>query len=216
MNRARALALPLALGTVLALTACAADPEATDPTEPPTDAETGDTEAQAPAGGDVDPACLQGSWDTDLERLLEVQTAGVEVDDYEHEFSGSAVLTYDDGTMIREADELEVTQWFSVEGQQMESWMREHGTVTGTYTLDGDRLEISDLDSSDIEVQTRTEIEGEEVPAPEIDPADVFVDGMYFAECAGDELYLTPDLSELEAQGIEVDPADFRLVYHRR
>lgn len=217
MRRTRRPTLALATTTVLLLTACttqdAPAPAATDPGSP--DAATAAPTA-APAPADEEPlapataACLLGTWQLDLaamqddlRRVLAPGGGGVEV-----EVAGTTTYTFADGGAFSSAVDSSSTVTMSADGTALTSSATSAGDLTGTWALDGPTLVISDVDTSDLTVDTAATLDGEavEVPAGSAEDAiEVLPPTSSTATCGPDRLALVMSLVQDEdAAPVEV------------
>ncbi|WP_152667248.1 MULTISPECIES: lipocalin family protein [Cellulomonas] len=207
----RTPALAVTAAAALLLTACTGG--ADDPTSPGPTGPSGGSAGEASSAPEAVPAeplppataeCLAGTWRLDLAAMqddlaqlfaaadddaVEVTVSGTST--YEFEADGSFAATVDSTSgMTMRSDETELT-----------SRSESSGDLTGAWSLDGDRLTISDVDSSGLDVTTTAEMDGETLDVPPGAPEDAIEalpPTLSTATCSDDTLVLAADLTQDE------------------
>lgn len=135
---------------------------------PSTDAATPAAPAASPlppVEGGASPECLAGTWHLDLAAMqqdLQATTGeGVEV-----VVEGTTTYEFADGGVLRAEVDSTSGVTMSAGGERLTSSSRSTGTLTGTWSLDGDQLVVSDVDTSDLEVTTTATTDDEDVDVP--------------------------------------------------
>ena len=195
--------------------------EASPTTEPePTDAEpdaetetdTETTEPDPPAGGgDLagagDTACLAGTWlytGEEFERTfveMMSQAGGPSMGDIT--VKGDSTMTFDGSTLTQEYTSQEVTIDVDTDAMDMSMVMTMTGKTTGSYTVEGDIITITDVDTSDYQVASKVLVDGAEMPGLEDLGLDDVMSDVGTAEgtvqfgCVGDELTLMAIVPEM-------------------
>lgn len=207
--RVRPLALPVMAAGLLALTSCTAVMEDTDSTASPgtggSSPTASPTSSPSPTAS-ADAECLEGEWEGDLraaERsaLQTLQLGELQVEP-EVETSGESWVTFEDDTMTTEYREQSTTVTLTPadSDQELVATMTLDGTTTGSYTVEGDTLTVTDLDLSDLTTQNTAQLGGQEYELPGLEDvqADTLpVDTEFTFECSEDELRLTPVVDDV-------------------
>lgn len=240
MQVARTLTIPAVAVGLLTVASCTADtgtetdapspdtsetatPVATDPpsSPSPTAGDTGTTDAAQ---------CLEGEWEGELWGAQDgaLGTVGLGELQVEPEVatSGDSWVSFEDSTMTSQYEDRTTTVTLASEdalGEVVVTAVLD-GTVTGTYTAEGDTLTVSQVDVSGLTAENRAELAGQDYDLPGLEGADLdtlAVDTTFTFECSQDELRLTPtdvpvpDAAEGEVDAGEVEDA-VELVLTRR
>ncbi|ADG75645.1 hypothetical protein Cfla_2760 [Cellulomonas flavigena DSM 20109] len=161
---------------VLLLAACtggADDPDRPDgPVASPGAATSDAATPAAPAASPLPPVeggasaeCLAGTWQLDLaamqQGLQAAAGAGAEV-----VVDGTTTYEFADGGVLRVEVDSTSGVTLTAGDERLTSSSRSTGTLTGTWSLDGDQLVVSDVDTSDLDVTTTATTDDEDVDVP--------------------------------------------------
>ena len=174
MRRPPVLTLPATLLTVVVLAACTAGGDAA-PSPSGTAAADASPDASATAPPPPDeplaPAtaeCVQGTWTLDLEavqddlrRVLAGNGGAVELD-----VAGTTTYELVAGGEFRAAVDSSSSVTFAGDDGDLTSTAASSGDLTGVWSLEGDTLVISDVDTADLDVTTTASLDGEPVDVP--------------------------------------------------
>jgi hypothetical protein len=201
----RTPALAVTAATALLLAACTAGSD--DPTTPTgTGPSAGAAASPAPPAEPLPPAtaeCLAGTWRLDLAAMqddlaqlfaaadgeVEVEVAGTSTYDFAADGSFTATVDSTSGMTMR-SDDTELT-----------SRSESSGDLTGAWSLAGDQLTISDVDSSGLDVTTTATMDGETLDVPPASPEDAIEalpPTLSTATCADGTLVLAAALAQDE------------------
>lgn len=231
MRLNRSLVAPLALGSLLLLTACSAGtttdegkkddrssaveetkaPATADPTKEAAADEDADDAADVTSEG---PACLVGTWEVDIDALRENTLGGPEMAGLGAEItvSGESWVEIDASTMNTEYRDQLTEVSMTIEDQTILSRTTYNGLSTSSYTATDTELTVSDVDISGLEIASTSIINGEELEVPGLGDAEslgIELGGASTYTCNGDELRITPQVEGMDA-------SSFVQVLHRR
>ncbi|WP_024285824.1 hypothetical protein [Cellulomonas sp. KRMCY2] len=230
MRLNRTLVTPLALGSLLLLTACSSGTttdegekdDRTSAVEETKDSATADPTKEAAADEDTDaadvtsegPACLVGSWEVDIDALRENTLGGPEMAGLGAEItvSGESWVEIDASTMNTEYRDQLTEVSMTIEEQTILSRTTYNGVSTSSYTATDTALTVSDVDISALEISSTSIVNGEEMEVPGLGDAEslgIELGGVSTYTCNGDELRITP-----QVEGMDV--SSFVQVLHRR
>jgi len=197
----------LALSGLMLLAACSAgSPEETaEPTEPTAEAsaeETPDEAAEQSGGGGA--ACLEGTWDMDVDAIKEAILAAPAAGGVEAtvDVTGESGITFDGQTMTTLYRGYVVTMTIDLEGQAVIVTVTSDGTVVGGYTATDTELVVADVDASGLVTTTTTTLDGEAVEIPGVGDADLYdldLGGTSTYTCTATDLTLVPQVEGAEA-----------------
>lgn len=166
----RTPALALAATTLLLTAACSSS-------EPPAsaDAPAAQTTSATPTSASEDAApdlttCLVGTWEQDMTdaraQMDALMGAGDEAD---VSFDGTGTMTFGaDGSLSSTVDST-TTMAGAVDGVAVVLTAKVAGSTSGTWTVDGERMTIADLDMSGLTTDITTTADGVEVEIPGLD-----------------------------------------------
>lgn len=208
MRTVRPQAAAVVLGGVLLLGACTAAPveedtapdrtaapdESVEPTEPEESDEPGDTVA-----GSGDPACLEGEWDADPTALEQstLSAPGLSDVDAEVEATGTSTVTFADGAMTTAYDDQVLTITMAAGEQEILVEASYDGEVLATYTAEEGVLDVGDVDTAGLTMETSATVGGEPIDIPDLDTmvGEGFdLGGRLAFECSDTELRLVPEV----------------------
>ncbi|SRR5690554_2885951 len=205
-------AVPFGVLVALTLAACADDP-ATTPGAPDTAPEA---EAPTPsASGGA--ACLVGTWQADVESVYGPdfweRIMPRENGDFAFEFAGSegrALVTFGpDGAFRQRFEDFTVSIDAAMPMGQMRSTVAMDGTAEGTYSVHGDRLDMTP-GTAHVSVTSSATMDGREMGTADLPFNDLFTSeagAVVTFTCSGDEL-----LVDIEVPDSEIDFEDIRYV----
>lgn len=176
--RRRHTALAASTVAVLLLSACTGDADAgrdegtAGTTPPPSATATSDPADDEPVAGGVTQECLLGTWRLDLAAMQDDLRETFEAADddqgtVEVTVDGTATYEFADGGTFTADVDSSSAMTMSADGSELTSTSRSTGDLTGRWTLAGDQLTISDIDSSGLDVTTTGTLDGEELEVPE-------------------------------------------------
>lgn len=196
---------PTAAETTETASATPDDDAATDEAAPPSDEATEDAEPDDDVvAGAGDAACLQGTWiftADEVERTFEemmTNVPGSPIDSVSVE--GDSRMTFDGDTMRQEYDPPQVlTLDAGSSGIDMSMEFTWSGHTVGDYVVEGDRIRITSVTTSDFNVATRALVDGKEMEGlGDLGLGDLIgetgnalPEGQVEFACSGDTLRLT-------------------------
>lgn len=171
--------------------------------EPAPDTETGD---DAPVtGGDA--SCVEGTWlypAAEFEKtFVEMMGQGGGAGMGDISVTGDSTMTFDGSTLTQAYGPQEVKIDVDSSGMDMTMTMKMAGKTTAAYTVDGDVITVTDVDTSDYSVSSQVLVDGEEMPGLEDLGLDELMGEVGTAEgtvqfgCSGDTLTLTAIVPEM-------------------
>ncbi len=212
----RATAVVTTALTAVLLTACTGGDDAPDDTAGPTssDATTSPVpDASAPVTGDEPVAggateeCLQGTWRLDLAAMQDdlrrmLVDAGDDQGSVEVVVDGTSSYEFAAGGEFRAAVDSTSAMAISADGTELSSSSRSVGDLTARWSLAGDQLTVSDVDSSGLEVTTTGTIDGEDLDVPDgsaEDAIEALPPTVSTATCSAGTLTLVSAIQEDES-----------------
>ena len=216
---------PVAIGSLLLLAGCSAGSDAPgeEPTAEASDAptagedlvpeKTAESEEDEALSSPDGAACLEGTWDVDMEVLKENSIPEIEGTETSVEVTGSSSLTFDGSTLRYEYDQQNSRVTVSMPDQpSMVIGVEANGVAAGAYTATDGELVVTDVDISGLTMRSTTEVDGAEIETPGLEDAGasgVPLGGTSTYVCDGDELRITPQVDGVDTSG-------FEQVLHRR
>lgn len=210
MRLSRILLAPTAAG-LLMLAACTPAPTPSDPAS----AGEGTGAGEEPGGGSSAGAgCLEGDWEADIDVMEAnaVNAPGLAAFGGVATVSGTSFTTFDGSmtTSVYDNQSTEVT--WSLNGQEYRTVATYDGTLRGAYTVTDTELTMTDVDITELTVESTSFVDGAPLALPGVSESvrtALEAGGTSAYTCSGDELRLEPIVAD-------VDTSNFVTVLHRR
>ena len=170
----------------------------------PSTASPGD---DAPVAGEAVPGCVAGTWRLDLAAMqddLRRLLAATGDDEASVDVVVEGSSTWDlapDGAFRADVDSTS-SLTVAADGTELTSSSRSTGDLTGRWELAGDRLTISEVDSSGLDVTTTGTLDGEDLDVPDgsaEDAIEALPPTVSTVTCSASTLTLVSSLQEDES-----------------